>query len=134
MMWIHGASGYVPVNNVKNFFSINCRFFGHLSDSHLLKKKSVYKSYFFSYRTDVRYGFIYILYNIVNLLEFHSRHVLCNDTLNVYHISDCAVFLSSMTETHFLISNPMAASIGGRTALPIYTTTSTLLQVTFRKS
>ena len=98
-----------------------------------IKNKSVYKSYFFSYRTLGTNSFI-SLYNIANLLEFHSRHVLCNDTLNVCHSSDCAVFLSSMTETHFLISNPIAASIGGKTALPIYNRTSTLLQVTFRKS
>jgi len=49
-------------------------------------------------------------------------------------ISDCAFLLSSMAETHFLISNPMAAPIGGGTALPIYNRTSTLPQVTYRKS
>jgi hypothetical protein len=38
-----------------------------------------------------------------------------------------------MAETHFLISNPMAAPIGGGTALPVYNRTSTLLQVPLRK-
>jgi len=48
-------------------------------------------------------------------------------------ISNCAVLLSSMAETLFLISNPMAAPAVGGTALPIYNRTSTLLQATFRK-
>jgi hypothetical protein len=49
-------------------------------------------------------------------------------------ISDCAFLLSSTAATHFLISNPMAAPIGGGTALPIYNKTIAILQVTFRKS
>jgi hypothetical protein len=49
-------------------------------------------------------------------------------------ISDCAFLRSCTAETHFLISNPMAAPIGGGTALPIYSKTTGLLQVAFRKS
>jgi len=66
-------------------------------------------------------------------LSMPFSHIPTNVT-QVICISDCAFLLSSTAETHFLISSPMAAPIGGGTALPIYNRTSTLLQVTYRKS
>lgn len=52
-------------------------------------------------------------------LSMPCSHIPTNVT-QVICISDCAFLLSSMAETHFLISNPMAAPIGGGTALPIW--------------
>jgi hypothetical protein len=49
----------------------------------------------------------------------------------VISILDSAFLLSSTTEMHFLISNPMAAPIGGGTALPICNIRNALLLITF---